>query len=386
MKKILLFTVISLLSVSLFSQEKLIKPAKFSDNWFIQLQGGGSYTLSEYYKDASFGDLISPHVAVSVGKYFAPVAGIRAQVGGWQSRNHYAGEDGSYNFKVKYLQYNADGLFNLTNAFLPYDKDRAFNFIAIAGLGYVHGFKDSEVGLSSTHSIVPRAGFQLDFRVSDAVSLNLEAVGNLMNDDFNGRKQGTKYDGTINVLGGVTFKLGKSGWDVADYIDPMEVSALNDQINAQRAQIGDKDRLLADKNRQIEGYKLQLAQKPTVVEKAVELEETVMNAVVVFKLGKSELQDKNQEINIYNAAKFFQENPNLDIIVTGYADKATGTAAINQKLSERRAETVAKILIEQYGISPTRITKQASGDREQPFAKDEWNRVVIFTAVPKTLK
>lgn len=384
MKKIFLLTVISLLSVSLFSQEKLIKPGKFGDNWFIQLQGGGSWTISEYYKDASFGDLIAPHVAVSVGKYFAPVAGMRAQVGGWQSRNHYAGVGQEYNFKAKYLQYSADGLFNLTNAFLPYDRERTFNFIAIAGLSYVHGFKDSKVGLASTHSVVPRAGFQLDFRLTDAVNFNIEAIGNLMNDDFNGLQQGTKYDGTINVLGGFTFKLGKSGWDTADYIDPMEVASLNDQINAQRAQLNDRDRLLADKNRQIDDYKMQLAQKPTVVEKKVEHEETVMNAVVVFKLGKSDLQD-NQEINIYNAAKFFQENPNLNVIVTGYADKATGNPTINQKLSERRAEAVAKILIEKYGISPSRITKQASGDREQPFQNDAWNRVVIFTAVPKAV-
>lgn len=64
---------------------------------------------------------------------------------------------------------------------------------------------------------------------------------------------------------------------------------------------------------------------------------------------------------------------------------ATGNPTINQKLSERRAEAVAKILIEKYGISPSRITKQASGDREQPFQNDAWNRVVIFTAVPKAV-
>ena len=52
-------------------------------------------------------------------------------------------------------------------------------------------------------------------------------------------------------------------------------------------------------------------------------------------------------------------------------------------MSERRADAVAKILIEKYGIAPTRITTQASGDKVQPFQIDAWNRVVIFTAVPK---
>jgi len=385
MKKIFLLAVISLLSISVFSQEKVIRPSSAGDNWFITLQGGGSWTISEYYKDASFGDLIAPHAAFSLGKHFSPKAGARLQVGGWQSRNYDGREGHEYNFKVKYLQANADVLFNLTNMFLAYKPDRPFNFYAIAGLGYVHGFKDSSVGLHTTNSIVPRAGFQMDFRISDHVSFNIEAAGNLMRDDFNGIEQGTRYDGTVNVLAGLTFKLGKSGWDVADYVDPAQIASMNDQINAQRSQLSDKDRLISNKNREIEDYKVLLAQKPAVVEKPVQLEETVMNAVVVFKIGKSELQDKNQEINIFNAAKFFQDNPDLNIIVTGYADRATGNPTLNQKLSERRAETVARILIEQYGISPSRITKRADGDREQPFAKDEWNRVVIFTAVPKAL-
>lgn len=377
MKKIALVVVAFIAVLTTSAQEKVMKPNYFGDNWFIQLQGGASATLSENWKDASAGSLLSPHVAVSVGKYFAPQVGARLQFGGWQSRSM-AHLNPDVKTKFNYMQVNGDALFNLTNIFLPYKEDRVLNFIGILGVGYVHGFKKASDNVPTTNSIIPRVGLQVDFRMNDRINLNLEATGNLMHDDFNGIVFDKKYDATANLLAGITFKLGKNGFDFVDYVDPSQLEALNAQINAQRTSLGSKDREIAE-------LKSALAAKPKIViEKEtvpVQYEETVMNAVVVFKLGKSDLQD-NQEINIYNAAKFFQDNPSMNIIVTGYADKATGNPTINQKLSERRADAVAKILIEKYGISPIRITTQASGDKEQPFQIDAWNRVVIFTAVP----
>lgn len=97
-----------------------------------------------------------------------------------------------------------------------------------------------------------------------------------------------------------------------------------------------------------------------------------MNAVVVFRIGSAKLE-QNQDINIFNAARYLKDNPQVNVIVTGYADKSTGTPAINQRLSEQRAEAVAKVLIEKYGIAASRITKKASGDKEQLFPTDQWN-------------
>ena len=150
---------------------------------------------------------------------------------------------------------------------------------------------------------------------------------------------------------------------------------MNDQINAQRSQLRDKDRDIQKYQAEIS----RLAAQPVVVEEVRGETEVLMNAVVVFRLGSAKLE-QNQDINIYNAAKYLQENPNVKITVTGYADKATGTPAINQRLSEQRAQAVADILINKYGIASDRINVQASGDREQPFQIDAWNRVVIFTA------
>jgi len=393
MKKLVLsIAVLALTAMPAFAQEKAFAPTSFGDNWFIQLQGGASYSISENRKDASFGDLVTPYAAFSLGKKFSPAMAGRLQVGGWSAKHYYdftgeavplvfEGHGVTGTYKTKYIQANVDGMLNLTNLFMPYKEDRVFNFIAFAGLGYLHGFKDSEYGLTTTNMIVPRAGVQGDFRVSDVASINLEVAMNLLRDDFNGRSQSALYDGTVNALLGVTFNLTKGGFKMVDVQDPDQLRMMNDQINAQRASIDSKDS-------EISRLRRDLANKPepqVIVKETKEVKEeteVLMNAVVVFHIGSAKLE-KNQDINIYNAARYLKDNPSVNVTVTGYADKSTGTAAINQRLSEQRAQAVAKVLIDKYDISPSRITTKASGDREQLFPTDQWNRVVVFTATSR---
>ncbi len=373
MKKIILVAATALLSISGFAQEKAIKNYGFWDNWFIQGQVGASHTFSENYQRTDLTNLLSPHVAISAGKYFSPVAGARLQVGGWEAKSFLLSDRRTY--KYNYIQTNLDGLLNLTNLFTPYQGDKMFNLYGIMGVGYVHNFGDSEVGVRTQNSIIPRVGLQADFRLNDDLSINLETVGNLMADQFNGVVGGRKNDATLNVLVGLTYRFNKGGFALVDVADPAQIQSLNDQINAQRSQLRDKDRDIQKYQAEIS----RLAAQPVVVEEVRGETEVLMNAVVVFRLGSAKLE-QNQDINIYNAAKYLQENPNVKITVTGYADKATGTPAINQRLSEQRAQAVADILINKYGIASDRINVQASGDREQPFQIDAWNRVVIFTA------
>ncbi|PXV60929.1 OmpA family protein [Dysgonomonas alginatilytica] len=373
MKKIILVVATALLSMTGFAQEKAIKQYGFWDNWFLQGQVGVSHTFSENFKRTDLTNLLSPHVAVSAGKYFSPEMGARLQVGGWDAKSFNPAINGTY--KINYIQASVDGLLNLTNLFTTYTEDRFFNLTGIVGVGVLHGFKNEDHDVRVTNSVVPRVGLQADFRLNQDISLNIEGIGNLMNDDFNGVVGGTKYDATLNVLAGITYRFNKQGFERVDIIDPAQIQSLNDQINAQRSQLRDKDRDIQKYQSEIS----RLAAQPVVVEEVRGETEVLMNAVVVFRLGSAKLE-QNQDINIYNAAKYLRENPKVNITVTGYADKATGTPAINQRLSEQRAQAVADILINKYGIASGRINVQASGDREQPFEINEWNRVVVFTA------
>lgn len=375
MKKILLFSAVFLIGISSFAQERAIKQYGFWDNWFFQVQGGANYTLAEGSKNAKFSDMLTPKVQLGFGKFFSPYTGFRLSAGGWQSKNYNI--DTRLHNNQNYFDANLDGLFNLTNILAPYRNSTKFNLYGILGVNYTHAVRSAKLGAKTDDFISPRGGFIAELRTSDVVSVNLEAAANLMSDSFNGLVIGSKYDSNISALLGLTFRFPQRGFEKVDARDPAEIAALNQKINDRQSQINSQQAQIDALNSQITDLKNKLAQKPEVIKKVSS--ETVLNAVVVFKLGSSKLED-NQEINIFNAAKYLQDNRDVNVVVTGYADKATGTPEINQRLSEQRAKAVADILVTKYGIDASRITTEASGDRKQPFQIDSWNRVVIFTA------
>ncbi|MBQ2363815.1 MAG: OmpA family protein, partial [Bacteroidaceae bacterium] len=61
-------------------------------------------------------------------------------------------------------------------------------------------------------------------------------------------------------------------------------------------------------------------------------------------------------------------------------DKGTGNAAINKRISEKRAQKVADVLVKNFGISSDRIDFNSLGDTDQPFSKNDMNRVCICIA------
>ncbi|WP_321437035.1 OmpA family protein [uncultured Bacteroides sp.] len=370
MKKVFLLLAVALLANANYTQgqEKALKQYGFWDNWFIQGQVGGQCTLSEHHKQSSFGDKLSPNAALSVGKFFSPEMGARIQLGGWTSGNYTT----NHSFNVDYLNVNADALFNLTNIFLPYKEDRTFNLIGIMGLGYVNRFKKTSENINgSSKFFAPRIGLQTDFKLNDAVSLNLEANANFYHDSFNGIVGGTKYDAPINVLAGITYRFKNRGFKTVDAADPTLIQSLNDQINAQRGQI-DELKACCDKK--------EVPAEPKTIIKEVPAEKAALNSMVCFRIGKAKI-DATQEVSIYQAAQYLKQNPDAKIVIASYCDKKTGTAKFNQKLSEKRSAAVAKVLKEKYGINESRFIFENNGDKKQPFSeKNAWNRVTIMTS------
>jgi outer membrane protein OmpA-like peptidoglycan-associated protein len=90
---------------------------------------------------------------------------------------------------------------------------------------------------------------------------------------------------------------------------------------------------------------------------------------VLFDYNKSELKPAAQG-DIGKLAAFLQENPDRKAIVEGYTD-STGSAAYNQTLSERRANSVRAALV-RMGVDPTRIVAQGYG-KEYPVADNTSN-------------
>ena len=352
-----------------FSTEKgyktNFKKNKAGDNWFISVAGGASMLLGDQNNKADFGNRLNFAPQFSFGKWFNPYLAFRAQLNGGILHGFYQDGNATKMQHNKYAAAHVDLLWDVTNFWGVYNEKRVFRLIPWVGFGYAQRFKTTESAeFARTESPTLNAGILTAFRLSNRVDLNVEVQGSLLNEQFNRISMYHLSDGIVQLSAGLTFKLGKTNFEVLEPMDYALLNDLNNQINSLRAANDE------------------LSKRP---ESCPECEEVVTNVVnnyvdnvVYFRLNSSKI-DKNQQINIYNTAEFMKGN-NTPIKVIGYADNNTGNSKYNMGLSEKRAKAVAKELIEKYGINSNQITIEWRGSDEQPYSENNWNRVVIMSA------
>ena len=102
-------------------------------------------------------------------------------------------------------------------------------------------------------------------------------------------------------------------------------------------------------------------------------------SAVRFTIGSAKVRN-SEKVNVYNIAKWMNENPDVNVAVIGYADAKTGSSAFNMQLSEKRAQNVVKMLVDTYGIAAERLTVKAEGSDTQIYEENNWTRVVVFDA------
>lgn len=100
-----------------------------------------------------------------------------------------------------------------------------------------------------------------------------------------------------------------------------------------------------------------------------------MTQDIFFRINSSTISAEEQK-KVDELIEYLKENPEAKVTVTGYADKKTGSAAYNMKISKARAYSVADAL-SRAGIPAQRIITEAKGDTEQPFDVNAQNRVAI---------
>lgn len=334
------------------------------DNWFIQLGGGVSILDKDENGDADFADRLNFAPSFSVGKWFSPYFAVRAQVIGGPLKNFR--KNASIQDDFTYVGGHLDFMLDLVNLWGPYRADRGFHFAPWVGLGYANRFKETTNGIDIPRSETPTLNFGVltSFRLGKRVDLNIEPQFLLAQEHFNRVQMHHTTDIIYQLQAGLTFKLGKTDFEVVDPMDYALLNDLNSQINALRAEN-------AELSKRPESC-------PDCPEVAPEVINNYVDNVVFFRLNSSRI-DRNQEINIFNTAEFVKENKTA-IKVIGYADEKTGSSSYNLKLSEKRARNVAKQLIEKYGVPSDMISIEWKGSDEQVYSQNAWNRVVIMRA------
>lgn len=89
---------------------------------------------------------------------------------------------------------------------------------------------------------------------------------------------------------------------------------------------------------------------------------------IKFDFDKSEIKPEFHD-ELKKVADFMLDRKDVDVVVEGHTD-AIGTEEYNKKLSQRRASSVKDYLVENFGISSSRITTEAYGESEPIAAND----------------
>ncbi len=388
-KKSILTCMLMLGFVSASAQEPQDAPEfVFNPHWYVQVQGGVQHTLGEL----SFGDLISPNAQLTLGYQFDEVIGARLAVNAWQSK---AGSDygnlGKWDWKWKYVAPTVDLTANLSNLFCGFNPNRVFNLSIFAGIGANIGFDNDDAAAAKTEILkihdytktlnapmeycwdgskarfVGQAGIMADFRLSDAVSLELELAANTLSDKYNS-KRAKNADWYFNGLLGLKINLGDA------YVAWQPGMKFRRGLFNRQPRVVEK---VVEKKVEVE----KIVEKPVYIDKIVEVEkkQEPLRRDVFFTINSSRI-DPTEGQKIEDIVAFLRLNPAAKVTVTGYADKGTGNAKINERLGKNRAQVVADRLVKQYKIDRSRIIIDSKGDTEQPFAENDKNRVTICIA------
>ncbi|MDF3845074.1 OmpA family protein, partial [Pseudomonas citronellolis] len=81
---------------------------------------------------------------------------------------------------------------------------------------------------------------------------------------------------------------------------------------------------------------------------------------VKFDFDKSRVK-QNSYVDIKNLADFMKQYPSTSTTVEGHTD-SVGTDAYNQRLSERRANAVRDVLVNEYGVEGGRVSAVGYGE------------------------
>lgn len=369
MKKTILLSAFVLGALSLQAQNAL-QGTKLCDNWSIGLITGPTAKITH----SNFTKSMRPGMGLEINKQLTPIFGIGIQ--GLSYVNTTNSKTAIDATDVSML-----GRINLMNLFAGYEgMPRYFEIETQMGLGWLHYF---QAGAGDSNSLSGRMGLNLNLNLGESkawtISMRPGIVYDLQADYPKSKLNFNLNNARFEWMTSFIYHFGNSNGEhymtLVPVCDPLEMAAINDEVNALRATLLERDAELVAATEEIANLQNAMNTPNEVVE--IDVNETCTPVYTIgFRQGKA-IIDMTQEANIEMAANFLKENDNVIVSIKGYASPE-GNAEFNQELSTRRANAVKEILVSQYGIDASRIVTQGEGVGNI-FSEPAWNRISILT-------
>ena len=292
----------------------------------------------------------------------------------------------------RYLKLGMDFKMSFQGLFKGYDPDRRGNLYLFAGTGLSLSRDDVALGFVGMYM---QGGLGWSYKCGEHFTFMIELGDDICGDIANPIHQWHDNTGWVSLGGMINFGPTQKDLDIIAQralLTQENFDKMSDEIDGLRNDLRDaKTREAKLMNRINELENAQKDQRPIVrndnsnadsLRRIIEGYEN--NKHNFYALPFSITYDIDQytvsedQMNKVKAiAQIMKDNDcNFDII--GYCDYS-GSDAYNQKLSEKRAENVKKLLVNQYGVNENKLTTSGKG-KSMSFGdiKNAINRRVSF--------
>ena len=391
MKKVLMMFAAAMLTATVSAQNTAVTANKFSDNWYLGINGGITSTRTFNGDNAMKFKGLAPNFGIRLGKNLTTVFGLALEGNAYFKAN----EKSVLNSKtfINATVVNLLGTFNLSNLFGGYQGEpRTVELIALGGFGWGHQFGQplkvnnvtSKVALDLAFNLGEDKAWQL--YVEPAIIYGMEGYlnGQSLSNGFKYNFQNAMLQANV----GLVYKFGNSNGTHNYAIEPLrninEINMLNAKINELRADNELKDGKLVANSRTIADLQAEvddLRAKLTACENqphtsTVVVKKSLLQPIVIFGQGKSTI-DAAQYASVEMVAKYMRNHPDAKLLIKGYASPE-GDPERNMALSLARADAVRQALINRYKIAASRITTEGMGATSELSEENDFNRVAMF--------
>lgn len=327
--------------------ENVCEGSSWGSHWFVEAKGGASAFIGSPTGKGNIFNRTMPALQLAIGKWFTPDVGTRIVFQGFSFKN--ANLD-----KMRYQLFHADLLWNINGRHNKTAKGLSrLDIVPYVGIGIIHNADWERIckcsgSAKNSHPIALSYGVQIQYPLYKRLGLLAEVGGICTLKSFDNINLSEDFgDNMLNISVGLSISLGKTGWK--KFIDARPYVQQNAYLIAEnsclREQLNTLIKNSATINKKVSESNLEEHHTDTIA--------LDMPVFFYFKRNTTDLVNTTQLSNLEEIAAIVK-GTDYRICITGAADQATGTVAVNQELSERRARFIADEFVK-CGISGDRI-------------------------------